>query len=92
MTGVIYEAGEGVTKYQVGDKVFGYVNGGAYAEYCDTDPLLLNPGFQQHCLPLLQQGLMSMPMDSSYSLSDVSQAHLHMEANNNTGKIVLVVA
>jgi NADPH:quinone reductase-like Zn-dependent oxidoreductase len=42
LAGIVKEKGSEVVKFEIGDKVFGYVNGGAYAEYCATDAKLLN--------------------------------------------------
>lgn len=43
LAGIVTACGADVTNFSPGDKVFGYVNGGAYAEYCSTDAKLLNP-------------------------------------------------
>lgn len=43
--GIIENAGENVTEFKVGDKVYGNCNGGSYAEYLaiDTDTVVLKP-------------------------------------------------
>ncbi|KAG2365104.1 hypothetical protein BDR07DRAFT_1470550 [Suillus spraguei] len=45
-SGRVTELGEGVTRWAVGDEVFGLVGGGAYAEFvnCDEGLLLKKPG------------------------------------------------
>jgi NADPH:quinone reductase-like Zn-dependent oxidoreductase len=47
--------------------------------------------FAAEMLPLFDDGRLRPVVDSRYPLTDVAAAHLHMEANANAGKILLVV-
>jgi NADPH:quinone reductase len=47
--------------------------------------------FAKHVVPLLAEGLVRPVVDRSYPLTEVRAAHARMEANENFGKIVLVV-
>ncbi len=43
MAGVVEKVGEGVTRYKKGDRVFGLLGGGGYAEYCTIHEELAMP-------------------------------------------------
>ncbi len=43
IAGEVVACGSDVTNFNVSDRVFGYVNGGGYAQYCAADAKLLNP-------------------------------------------------
>lgn len=45
--------------------------------------------FAKHVVPLLADGLVRPVIDRIYKLSEVREAHLRMESNQNFGKIVL---
>ncbi|WP_215782499.1 NAD(P)H-quinone oxidoreductase [Paludibacterium sp. B53371] len=45
----------------------------------------------QHVLPAQAAGRVQMTVDAVYPLSEVAEAHLHMESNRNLGKIMLHV-
>jgi NADPH:quinone reductase-like Zn-dependent oxidoreductase len=47
--------------------------------------------FAEHVVPLLQSADVVPVIDSVYKLEDVREAHQRMEANENFGKIVLVI-
>ncbi len=47
--------------------------------------------FMQRWLPLLEQGAITPVIDSVYPFEEVKQAHEHMEANQNFGKVVLTL-
>ena len=47
--------------------------------------------FQEQCLPDLICGNLKPVIDSVFQLADVQQAHLHMLANKNIGKIILKI-
>jgi len=47
--------------------------------------------FAKHVVPLLADGSVKPVIDRSYPLTEVREAHVRMEANENFGKIVLVV-
>lgn len=41
--GIVASCGNEVTQFKIGDSVFGFVNGGAYAEYCLMDEFMAFP-------------------------------------------------
>ena len=43
-------------------------------------------------LPLFDTGALRPVIDSVYPLDEIADAHRHMEANANTGKIVVRIA
>jgi NADPH2:quinone reductase len=47
--------------------------------------------FAKHVVPLLANGSVKPVIDRTYKLSEVGDAHLQMESNENFGKIVLMV-
>jgi len=47
--------------------------------------------FAKHVVPLLGAGLIKPVIDRSYALTEVREAHRRMEANENFGKIVLMI-
>jgi NADPH:quinone reductase len=47
--------------------------------------------FAKHVVPLLAAGLIKPVIDRSYALTEVREAHRRMEANENFGKIVLMI-
>ena len=42
-------------------------------------------------VPLLEAGVITPTVDSVWPITEAGQAHVHMEANRNFGKIVLAV-
>lgn len=51
----------------------------------------LTAAFAAYALPLFKQGGLKPIIDSVYPLAEAAEAHRHMEANRNSGKIVLRV-
>ncbi len=51
----------------------------------------LTQEFARRMLPLFASGRLAPVIDAVYALEDVAEAHRHMEANANFGKIVLRV-
>jgi NADPH:quinone reductase-like Zn-dependent oxidoreductase len=47
--------------------------------------------FQQQVVPLLARGAVRPVVDRVFVLAEVAAAHRYMEANTNTGKIVLSI-
>jgi NADPH:quinone reductase-like Zn-dependent oxidoreductase len=47
--------------------------------------------FAKHVVPLLADGSVKPVIDRSYPLTEVREAHVRMESNENFGKLVLVV-
>jgi putative PIG3 family NAD(P)H quinone oxidoreductase len=47
--------------------------------------------FAAEMLPLFDSGAMRPVIDSRYAFTDIADAHRHMEANANAGKIVVVI-
>ena len=56
-----------------------------------AEKIELTRGFVRSALPLFADGRLKPLVDSVFSLSDVAHAHRRMEANENSGKIVLKV-
>lgn len=54
-----------------------------------ADKLAMTRRFEERVLPLLEKGEVRAVIDRVYSLEEVRAAHERMEANLNTGKIVL---
>ncbi|MCL4126674.1 UNVERIFIED_CONTAM: hypothetical protein GTU68_023057 [Idotea baltica] len=52
----------------------------------------LTQDFTKFAMPLFESGAIRPVIDSVYNWNDVVEAHKHMEANKNKGKIVLKVA
>jgi len=48
--------------------------------------------FAAEMLPLFDSGALRPVIDSVYAFADIADAHRHMEANANTGKIVVTIA
>jgi len=48
--------------------------------------------FAAEMLPLFDSGALRPVIDSVYAFDDIADAHRHMEANANTGKIVVTIA
>jgi NADPH:quinone reductase-like Zn-dependent oxidoreductase len=48
--------------------------------------------FAAEVLPLFESGVLRPVIDSRFRFEDVADAHRHMEANANVGKIVLEIA
>jgi len=48
--------------------------------------------FAKHVVPLLAEGLVKPVIDRVYPLTEVREAHMRMESNENFGKIVLKVS
>jgi NADPH:quinone reductase-like Zn-dependent oxidoreductase len=48
--------------------------------------------FAAEVLPLFEAGVLRPVIDSRYPLESVVDAHRHMEANANVGKILLEIA
>ncbi|MFZ4806679.1 MAG: NAD(P)H-quinone oxidoreductase [Hyphomicrobiaceae bacterium] len=46
---------------------------------------------EAHVLPLLADGRIKVPVDSTFALADAASAHARMEAGHHIGKIVLTV-
>ena len=55
------------------------------------EKVALTRRFAAEMLPLFESGALRPVVDSVYALDDVADAHRHMEANANTGKILLRV-
>ena len=55
------------------------------------EKLAVTQRFGREVLPFLASGAVRPVIDSRYPLADVADAHRHMEANANVGKIVLTV-
>jgi putative PIG3 family NAD(P)H quinone oxidoreductase len=47
--------------------------------------------FAAEMLPLFDSGALRPVIDSRYAFADIAEAHRHMEANANAGKIVVVI-
>lgn len=47
---------------------------------------------EEHVLPLLANGTIKIPIDSTFPLADAAKAHARMETSEHVGKIVLTVA
>ena len=47
---------------------------------------------EEHILPAIDAGVISVTLDSVYPMEEVRDAHRHMENNRNLGKIVLSIA
>jgi putative PIG3 family NAD(P)H quinone oxidoreductase len=56
------------------------------------EKMALAKHFERDLLPLFASGELRATVDSEFLLADLASAHEHMEANANTGKIVLAVA
>ena len=48
--------------------------------------------FAAEMIPLFESGAMRPVIDSRFALADIADAHRHMEANANIGKILLDIA
>ena len=48
--------------------------------------------FAAEVLPLFAAGRLRPVIDSTFAFDDIADAHRHMEANANTGKIVVTLA
>jgi NADPH2:quinone reductase len=46
---------------------------------------------EQNVLPLLADGRIKVPLDSTFPLAEASKAHARMEAGSHIGKIILIV-
>ncbi len=51
--------------------------------------LALSQRFIAEMIPLFDSGAMHPVIDSRYALDDIADAHRHMEANANVGKILI---
>lgn len=58
----------------------------------DAYKAALTAEFSSKALPLLAEGKIRPIVDKVFSLEEVQQAHEHMEANKNIGKIILRIA
>jgi NADPH:quinone reductase-like Zn-dependent oxidoreductase len=47
--------------------------------------------FAAEMLPLFESGVLHPVIDSTYAFDDIADAHRHMAANANTGKIVVTI-
>ena len=56
------------------------------------EKVALTRRFAVEMLPLFDDGRLRPVIDSRYPIEDVAEAHRHMEANANAGKILLVVS
>ena len=54
-----------------------------------ADKIEITQRFVDNVLPLLERSEIKPVVDSVFPLEDVRAAHEHMEANKNTGKIIL---
>ena len=54
--------------------------------------LALSQRFTDELVPLFERGLLRPVIDSRYSFGQIADAHRHMEANANVGKILVGVA
>lgn len=46
---------------------------------------------EQHVLPLIAEGKIRVPVDSTFALAEAADAHARMESNAHIGKIVLTI-
>ena len=51
----------------------------------------LSQRFVAEVLPLFERGVLRPVIDTRYALADIADAHRHMEANANIGKILVDV-
>lgn len=58
----------------------------------DAYKAALTTEFAERALPLFAEGKIRPIVDTIFSLDDIQQAHEHMEANKNIGKIIIRVA
>jgi putative PIG3 family NAD(P)H quinone oxidoreductase len=56
-----------------------------------ANKIAITQRFQKRWLPLLQNNTIQPIVDSTFPLAEAAAAHQYMEANRNTGKIILVV-
>ncbi len=56
------------------------------------EKIALAQRFSAEVIPLFESGRLSPVIDSRYPLEQIAEAHRHMEANANVGKIVIDVA
>jgi NADPH:quinone reductase-like Zn-dependent oxidoreductase len=56
------------------------------------EKIAITQRFGQEMLPLFDSGRLRPVIDSRYPLARLPEAHEHMEANANVGKIVIDVA
>ncbi|GAC1644611.1 MAG: hypothetical protein NVS9B15_01800 [Acidobacteriaceae bacterium] len=47
--------------------------------------------FRREVIPMLRAGLLKPVVDKVFRIEDVRAAHQHMEANSNSGKIVVTI-
>ncbi|WP_226576084.1 NAD(P)H-quinone oxidoreductase [Acuticoccus sediminis] len=47
---------------------------------------------EEHVMPLLADGTVKPPVDSTYPLADVAKAHARMDGGEHVGKIILLMA
>ena len=55
------------------------------------EKIAITQQFAAEMLPLFEQGRLRPVVDSTYQLAEVAEAHRHMAANANAGKIVVVI-
>jgi NADPH:quinone reductase-like Zn-dependent oxidoreductase len=56
------------------------------------EKIAITQRFIAEMLPLFDTGAMAPIIDSRYVFADIAQAHAHMAANANVGKIVIDIA
>jgi NADPH:quinone reductase-like Zn-dependent oxidoreductase len=56
-----------------------------------ANKIAMTKRFQEHWLPLLQNGTIQPVIDKAFPLSEAASAHRYMEENRNIGKIVLTL-
>lgn len=56
------------------------------------EKVALTRRFAAEVLPLFERGVLSPVIDSTFTLEQIADAHRHMEANANAGKIVVTVS
>jgi NADPH:quinone reductase-like Zn-dependent oxidoreductase len=56
------------------------------------EKVALTRRFAAEMLPLFDSGALAPVIDSTFAFDDIADAHRHMEANANTGKIIVTIS
>ena len=56
------------------------------------EKIAISQRFATEVVPLFESGHLKPVIDCRFALSDIAQAHAHMGANANTGKIVIDIS